>query len=301
MSITDFDFDSAQVATYAQLRRAFAFWPILNLTLGVTGNLTCLFIFLFHQEFKKTSSFIILAYIAMLYTASLLVWNIDDFVTALDPSLKFEQLNTVGCKLVTFLGYTLLQSTAGLMVITCMDRFVSLKSQPGNLYARLPYNSIKSAHVWSVLTISTFSTINVHILVLNDLLYQTTTQLFKNTAKNSSVLVQTTSVTCHEYASSSVDMDFWWPRVHIKLYWVVPCLLIVALNIPFLLEIKATHKAVHSTDICVNMREVRKRNSITILVVLVTFMFLIFNLPVSILWSKSLIFFNLNIKVALIS
>jgi hypothetical protein len=277
------DMDHTLIETYVSLRRGFSFWPILNMAFGIGGNLTCLLLFLFHHEFKKTSSFIFLSYILALSTASLFVWNLDAFIIAV-AGFRLEDLSTASCKAVPFLGYTLLESTAWVTVLISIDRYITLQSSPGTLLDRLPFNSVRSAHIWSLVMILIFTAGNIHILVLSDLTTFTSIQLSNSSeGSTNSVDVNIKALKCHEF--SEHDMDFWWPRIHIKIYWVVPFFIILAFNILLVLKMRSPHNAVQA-EICQNMREVRRRNKVTHLVVVVTFVFLCLNLPTSILWSE---------------
>lgn len=143
---------------------------IVIICLGVVGNTITFLLFRFHPSFNTMPVMVFLSFVAVTDTLALFEWNLGHFLMF---TMNFDLLNTsvLVCRLINFVQYTSLQSSALILSVMCLDRYVTVVSTPGSFLHRLPFRTIKTACFWSISVIVTTSAINFHILLQCGILF----------------------------------------------------------------------------------------------------------------------------------
>jgi hypothetical protein len=159
-----------------------------------------------------------------------------------------------------------LQSSGFLLTILCIDRYLTVSSTPGSLISRLPFRTVKSAHVWSWIIIGLVFILNSHILILNGTYEENNTNL------------NLTSLIFKCIYSNGFKFFPIWECVHLVLYNLIPFSIMMVFNILLIRKIRSSLK---DKNLKINSKKENiKRNVISILVI--TFLFLIMTMPASI-------------------
>lgn len=208
---------------------------LLNLILGVLGNLICFAVFVSTAELRHMSFVVYLTYCSVANIVSLFEWNLDHFVEAV-YGINLEKITLPGCRIVSFLQYFSLQSSAFFLSWMCIDRYVTVTSMPGSLASRLPFSTARSAHFWSLLTIVLVFCLNVHILIFNG--YYDPPEWRNMTVHddhdpNRTIIVaylyQNPDFKCGRYSDT---FNLWplWDMVHLYVYTVLPFCIMMTFN-----------------------------------------------------------------------
>ena len=102
-------------------------------------------------------------------TISLFLWNFNSFITPI-TGVPVEFVSLASCKIMVFLQYVSLQASALLVSIICVDRLAHLLMTRHNhlmITHYLPFNTKKSARLWSLAILVLTCLINLHILIFN--------------------------------------------------------------------------------------------------------------------------------------
>lgn len=137
---------------------------LLIIVLGLIGNITSFAIFRFHPSFKKMPSMVFLSFVAVSDTIALFEWNLNHF-TLLVYDLELSSINLAYCRIYTFVQYASLQTSALILSIMCIDRYVTVMAMPGSFLHKLPFRSNRNAVLWSCGVILFTILLNLHILI----------------------------------------------------------------------------------------------------------------------------------------
>lgn len=88
---------------------------------GFVGNSISFVIFRFHRHFKSMPSMVYLSFISITDSLSLLVWNLDHYLTP-NHGIKIERISELVCRISTFEQFVSLQSSALLLSMVTIDR-----------------------------------------------------------------------------------------------------------------------------------------------------------------------------------
>lgn len=141
------------------------YFPFVIIALGLTGNLFTLVVLRTNKELQKQSSMIIFSFISILDFLSLFTWNLDSYFT-LKYNFIYETKILAVCRIMVFLQYFGLQSSALLMSFISIDRFFTIISRPGSFVARLPFGKPRTAFIWSTSIVGFIFLLNSHFLFL---------------------------------------------------------------------------------------------------------------------------------------
>jgi hypothetical protein len=274
--------------------------PLIIIFVGVVGNMSSLFVYRTSKEMNKMSSMMYLSFIAVSDTVSLFQWNLDHY---LRPNFGFRtaHLSVFMCKIVSFTQFASMQISAFLLSIICIDRYVTIASTPGSIYSKLPFSTNKSACAWSVAIIALICLINSHLLIFNGYRkppneYVEKILILNGNANDSNatniVYKYTYNYTepfyCYSY-SATFDIVPLWDQCNMVLYNFLPFVIMSIFN--SLLIKKTLSSGMHSRKNANNNNEKnnkmsradRKKQRLTISLVVITFLFLLMTLP-STIW-----------------
>ena len=180
--------------------------------------------------------------------------------------IYLEELNIISCKFFSFIQYFSLQSSGFLLTVLCIDRYIKVSSTPGSFISRLPFRTVKSAHVWSWVLIGLVFILNSHIIILNGRYVENKINL---------------NLTLFNFSCKySNGFKFFpiWENVHLILYNLIPFIIMIIFDILLIRKIRFSLKDKNSNS---NTKKVNiQRNVMSIL--LITFIFLIMTMPASI-------------------
>ena len=143
-----------------------SFCPFLIIFLGLTGNLLTFVVLRTNKELKKQSSMMVFSFISLTDLTCLFTWNLDIYFN-LQLDFSFENKYLFSCRLMVFLQYFGMHSSALLLSFISIDRYFSVISKPGSFVSKLPLRTPRNAFIWSSIIIGFVIVLNSHILVLN--------------------------------------------------------------------------------------------------------------------------------------
>lgn len=209
-----------------------SYFPLAIMSFGFVGNIAAILLFTIHKDLNIFSSFIYLAFIAIVDTLSLFNWNLDHF---LKPNFNISAVNSniIPCKLLSFFQYFGLQSSGILHCLLIIDLYYILSNKKFN-YPRRNFTTVKSAVVWSIGVLSFLALINLHFLILNGF-WTYSKEVITNTTvftSNGSIEYQIGKTLryapfeCNQYPFNlNILLDIW-NYVLLCVYNFIPCIVI---------------------------------------------------------------------------
>lgn len=230
------------------------YYPLLLVILGTTFNFFT-FLILCQSIFKNTKLRPTLHYmrtIALFDILMLYGWNFDHYLLSIH-GFTLQRSSIVLCKFFSFLNYFSAQVSAWLRVFICLDRYISLSQSYGRW-------SIESKNILRII---------LAIIVLGILI-------------NSHFLI----FACYSNTNGTVNPQArlyriypLWDYVNLALYNICPFILMVLFNSGVLYHLIRLHQTVVMPH-----RRIPHR-SITITLVITTFLFLMMTTPATILFA----------------
>ena len=188
--------------------------------LAIIGNSLAFVIFQTNKEMRKSSTITFLSFVAILDILSLLNWNLS---AILNPnfSIKLENINSISCKILSFIQFFSFQSSAIILSCSTVDRYFTICKIPGSFASRLKlFSAPKSAKLWSFSIIAIVGLMNSHLLILNGYKKQN----FLISRKNDS------NFECYWY-TEYFNIQNIWEMVHLFTYSIIPSLLMMTFNL----------------------------------------------------------------------
>lgn len=136
---------------------------LVAISLGLLGNTLAFIIFRFHKSFKRMPSMVFLSFVAVTDTIALFEWNLNHFTIIYSVNLMTTLLE---CRLVNFIQYASLQSSALILSLMCVDRYITVVALPGSFLQKLPFRTNRTAFIWSSGVIIFAIILNSHLLFL---------------------------------------------------------------------------------------------------------------------------------------
>lgn len=230
------------------------YYPLLLVIIGTTFNFFTLLI-LCQSIFKNTQLRPTLHYMRTIAIFDILMlygWNFDHYLQSIHGFTL--QRSSIGfCKFFSFLNYFSAQVSAWLRVFICLDRYISLSQSYGRW-------SIESKNILRII----FTIIFLGILINCHFLF------FACYSNNDG------TVNPHARLYRIYPL---WDYVNLGLYNISPFILMVLFNSGVLYHLIRLHRTVHMAHLRIPHR------SITITLVITTFLFLIMTTPATILFA----------------
>ncbi|CAF0969161.1 unnamed protein product [Brachionus calyciflorus] len=267
---------------YSTTEKILSYLPLFTIVLGLFGNTTCIFIFRLSKKFNKIPSMVFLSFVAIFDTLSLFEWNLDYFLYP-NFQIELERLNLFSCKFVDFIQLVSLHSTANLLSLMCVDRFISIKSIPGSMYSRLPFGTIKSAYIWCVVITLIMFLFNIHILIFNGNFIKI---LQKN--KTEHVIVNGTFFSIFKLYNETENCEWYtetiklfptMDKVNLIVYNLIPLSVMIIFNTLLIVTILADKKSSKYLSNEKALKLIRKKRNLTISILSITFAFMIISIP----------------------
>lgn len=239
---------------------ALTYLPLVIIAFGVVCNTLAFLIFRLDKQFNKKSSMVYFSFITITDTFSLFVWNLDHF-TGDNLKIWIEWINRPICHITSFGQYFTLESSAILLSMATIDRYITVISVPGSFASKLPFRTPRSAFYWSIGILAVIALINLHILIFP-----------RKSIKDFN------GFACYIY-----DNGFYlfpvWENVHLAIFSVIPFIVMTIFNGLLIKNILVSNKSIKSQS---NVKSISKKKRATFSLVLVTVFFLIMTLPASI-------------------
>lgn len=255
--------------------------PLLIISIGVLGNTASFVIFRCHSVFKSSSTMVYLSFVSITDTLSLLAWLLDHYLIYNQFTSVFI-INKPLCKLAYFNQFVSLQSSALILSIMSVDRYVHVACLPGSTLSRFPFRTARSAFFWSISIITLLALINSHVLVFScDLLTLFLNQTNVTTRVDQIFLILSTTT---EY-KTGFRLYNTWEQVHIVIYVVVPFVIMTVSNCFILKSIfkRQPSSYYYSTSVFSMKNKVWwNRVSTSFLIIFLNFVFLAMTLPTSV-------------------
>jgi hypothetical protein len=285
-----------------------SYFGLANIIIGLVTNTISFLIFRFDKTLKKISTFMYLSFIVVLDTLALLVWNLNNF-TGPNFNLQIEYTSLFACRFFVFLQYFSLQSSAILLSITTIDRYVTIVAMPGTLLYKLPFSTNRSAFTWSILILAFFVLFNSHILMFNgyydDLpVGVNETSHFINGQWMVVNLSTTTSdqvypqqqprvrdLDCYTYSPNGIPYIGWffkfWNRVNLVVSSFVPFAIMLVFNILLIQKIYFYNAYPYRRRTRQSRRQTRisiRSYATSLSILAISFLFIILTAPNCVLW-----------------
>lgn len=263
---------------------------LANILIGLVSNTAAFLIFRLNKNLKHISSFVYLSFIVVLDTLALFVWNLNNF-TGPNFNIQVEYLSLLACRVLVYVQYFSLQSSAALLSVATFDRYVTVISVPGSIYHKLPFSTAKSAFRWSLGIIVFFLVFNLHILVFNGYydeqvmsVNRTMQQLINDTYVNVSKLYthESDDFHCYSYSADIFLIEFW-NRVHLIVYSFVPFSIMLVFNLLLIKQMCFYRRFNHRRHSILSTMSFRN-NGTSISMIVITFLFILLTAPNYILW-----------------
>lgn len=250
---------------------ALTYVPLIIIGMGVITNTISFIIFRFTVQFKNMPSMIYLSCITITDTLALFVWNLDHFLSY-HYSIGVE---TYICQIATFDQYFSLQSSALLLSMLTVDRYITVVSLPGSFFSKLPFGTRKSALFWSLGIIALIAVINSHLLFFPRYYAPI---VFGNGTQNSTIF----QMSCYIY-NNGFNVFPIWENVHLVIFNLIPFIIMTTFN-GLLIKDALMSSNTSRVNSDTNKKLTRKKHILTIYLIMVTLLFLVMTLPSSIIF-----------------
>jgi hypothetical protein len=255
-----------------QIMKIISYFSLVIIGIGVVGNLNAFIVLRASRRLNKMSSMTYLSFVVVADTLSLFVWNLNHFIRPIIGT-GYEMLEPIKCRIFTFIQYFGLQSSGLLLSMLCVDRYFSIAAMPGSFLSRLPFNTPRSALIWSTLIMSALFVINSHILIFNGYFWVNETSVY-DASLNATISLTTVQFECYRY-SSWFTLSPFWDEVNTYLYSFVPFLIMCTFNV--LLIVRTVRNRQTASNESARQASQRRRMTITLLII--TFAFIIMTIP----------------------
>ena len=143
----------------------------------------------------------------------------------------------------------------------CFNRqiFHNYIYKPGSLISKLPFGTLRSAFIWSVLIITFIASLNSVLII------------FDRVKKDENTII------CYDFTNGF--NVFLWEKIHLCLYSVLPFILMITFNV--LLIKKTLRLDVNNT----NKSSFKKTRNLTLSILIITICFILMSFPASFLFS----------------
>lgn len=246
---------------------AVSYVPILIIIIGVVSNTTAFIIFRFNNDFKSMSSMVYFSFVTITDTLSLFGWNLDHFISY-NFHVTLTDINEYCCHIIEFQQYFSLQSSAVLLSMATIDRYVTVISIPGSFVSNLPFRTPRSAFNWSLGILIILAAINIHILLFPRM---------KNPR----------GFNCNIYINGFNIFPVW-EYVHLVIFSLIPFILMTIFNGLLIKNVLTTGQTAS-----IHYQKMKnKRKKMTFSLIIATIIFLVMTIPASISYGFLYDFFS---------
>jgi hypothetical protein len=249
---------------------------LVLIAVGFVGNTASFLLFRLNSELRKMTSLVYLSFVAVTNMLALIVWNLNHF-TDTNFNISIDYLNIVTCKIFVFIQFFSLQSSALLLSVLCVDRYVTVVIVKESFLSKLPFRTRKSAFCWSLAILIFVFLLNIHILVLNGVVQID----YKNVTNNKTVIIE--KFTCYIYPNGFQLFPIW-EYVHIFIQSILPFFIMILFNSLLIWKTFFIGNKIRKNNSFLQ-HSVIKRKRYTISLLFITITYLLFTLPTNIAYS----------------
>ena len=260
-----------------------SYFPLVLIFLAIATNSFSFCIFRFNKKIKKMSSMVYLSFVVLIDIFGLFTWNLDNFLQP-DFDIRIESVNLITCRIFTFMQFFAVQSSPLLLCFVSIDRFISVSAKPGSCLSHLPFGTIKSAKIWSLLIIISIALINIHLIIFNgfydstNLMNNTLILQYNNTLYN---LIMTEKITkfninCYLY-SVNFNITEIWNYVKILFQLIIPGTVMIFFNILLIYKIVLSKKTLKINS--ATAKSYYKKRKITFTLLSISFAYILMIFP----------------------
>jgi hypothetical protein len=260
------------------------YFPFVTIFLGLIGNPFTFIILRTNKVLKKQSSMVVFSFISILDLLSLFTWNLDTYFRNF-YEFDYEMKSLIACRLMVFLQYFGLESSALLLSFISIDRYFTIISKPGSFVSKLPFGTPRNAFIWSSAIIIFIFLLNSHILILNGYLDQpqylneTLTFEINGSFINKTILKLNYSDSNHCYTYSSSFRLYPFNNIlEMSIYSLIPFAIMTLFNSLIIYKTFKISRNLNANDIQ-SFNSYRKKLRMTVSLVVITSLFLLFTLP----------------------
>jgi hypothetical protein len=191
-------------------------------------------------------------------------------------------INEQWCKFFQFIQYFSLETSGLLLSFVCIDRYFTVMNRPGSFINKLPFGTIRSSLIWSILIL-------FFIFLLNSLLFIDRAKNYENKTlliDNFTLIISIQSSFDMETLITGFKLFPNWDQIHVILYPSIPVCIMFIFNILLIKKTVSLYKNKRS-----NHHTSKKRN-LTWSLLYITFLFIIMTLPSSVAYGFFDDFFN---------
>lgn len=245
-----------------------SYYTILLIIVGTICNLIS-FITMNLRRLRKYTCMKILSFLSLVDALVLYQWNLNTFFKynlSTPPMYQdLEEISIFWCRWISFLAFFSLQLSSWLLSLVSLDRVLVVYSFKWRLFTNKPNR------IYLLITglVSVIFTLNSHIIFLNG---------FKNETIVSSQKMNATleqkSVICYQKKNDKNYIFPKWETVHLLVYNAIPFTIMLICNSLIIYNIKFARRVQSKTK-----SSCKKKRRMTVMLILVTFSFMLLTLP----------------------
>jgi hypothetical protein len=188
------------------------------------------------------------------------------------------------CKLLVFIQFFSLQSSAWLLTIVTIDRYITVASKPGSFMHKLPFKTKKSAVLWSLAILMLLLIFNLHIIIFDRITFFKPSNISTN--DTAMLTVNEEHVACYHY-KNGFELFPTWEIIHVGVYSIVPSLIMLVANVLLI------YKMIFNGHNKKTIAYYKKRN-LSISIIMMSFLYILMTLPGSVSFAFFIVEFRSN-------
>jgi hypothetical protein len=266
-----------------------SYLPIIIIISGLIGNSMTLIIFRLDKELKNMPTMIYFSFVCITDTLSLFTFNLNHFLL---PNFGFilEQVNIGVCKFFQFIQFFSLQSSALLIALASIDRYVKVIAKPGSLMSKLPFGTVKCATVWSILLMVFVFLLNSYMLILDRAIIYQNESIYNLNNTLTGFELKPSGFLCH-ILFNGFNIYYDW-QIHLIIYPIISFIIMLIFNmllIQITFRIYRKKTAIQSTS---SKKSTDTMINISLSLIFFTFAFMIMCLPAVIAYNYFFAYFH---------
>lgn len=260
-----------EYSIFFPFERYLSYYALLIMIVGTIFNLIS-FLVMQRKNLKKYSCMRVLSILALVDTLVLYQWNLNSFYKynfSQPPDYKdLEDTSIFWCRWITYFAFSSLQLSSWLLTLVSIDRVMIIYSYAWKTQIS---NKPKRVNLLISLLVVSIMLLNSHIIFLCG--YQIPVNL-TNATLSKYPNSKPYKIKCHSTPTDQRYIFPKWEKVHLFIYNAIPFAIMLACNSIIIYNIKLGSKVQSK-----NKSSARRKRHMTIMLMLVTFSFIILTLP----------------------
>jgi hypothetical protein len=247
-----------------------SYYPLVLIIIGTIFNLASFFV-MHRRNLSKYSCMRILSILALVDAFVLYQWNLNTFFKYnLSKAPGYEDLEEMSlfyCRFISYFAFSLLQISSWLLSLVSFDRLMIMYSY---YWKTKISQQPQRINLLIALIFVIILTMNSHLLFKNGY----TRLLLEASESNQSIL----QVVCYKSKTDDRYIFPKWEKAHLVLYNLMPFSVMLTCNSLIIYSIKTSEsKIIHANKI--NKKSAWRKRRMTLMLILVTFSFILLTLP----------------------